>query len=164
MKRLYKSRKNKVIDGVCGGIAEYFDVDPTIVRVLFIIFFLFGGSALIAYILGVIIIPREPVEFISASQPTANASAQPEGATTSENAFSPTPTPQQAPVTESSNAAPLIIGVVLVLMGAFFLLDNFHPFRQMFWWFRHNFWNFFFPGLIVAAGLALIIKGSEGKK
>ena len=47
-KRLYKSNTNKVIDGVCGGIAEYFDLDPTVVRVAWAIFCVIGFSGVIA--------------------------------------------------------------------------------------------------------------------
>ena len=57
-KRLYKSSVNYMLCGVCGGIAEYFDVDPTIVRVLFIICS-FSGFPIILYILLAIIIPEE---------------------------------------------------------------------------------------------------------
>ena len=60
-KRLYKSNQNKMIDGVCGGIAEYFDVDPTVVRLLWVLFSLMGGSGILAYIITALIIPRNPV-------------------------------------------------------------------------------------------------------
>lgn len=60
-KRLYKSSQNKMIDGVCGGIAEYFGVDPTVVRLLWALFSLMGGSGILAYIIAAIIIPRNPV-------------------------------------------------------------------------------------------------------
>jgi phage shock protein PspC (stress-responsive transcriptional regulator) len=61
MKKLYKSRTNRYICGVCGGIADYFGTDPTIIRLLWIIFSLAGGSGLIAYIIAAIIIPEEEV-------------------------------------------------------------------------------------------------------
>lgn len=60
-KRLYKSNQNKMIDGVCGGIAEYFGVDPTVVRLLWVLFSLMGGCGILAYIIAAIIIPRDPV-------------------------------------------------------------------------------------------------------
>ena len=60
-KRLYKSNQNKMIDGICGGIAEYFGVDPTVVRLLWALFSLMGGSGILAYIIAAIIIPRNPV-------------------------------------------------------------------------------------------------------
>ena len=57
-KRLYKSTENKMLDGVCGGIAEYFNMDPTLVRLGWVIFCALGGSGIIAYIIAAIIIPR----------------------------------------------------------------------------------------------------------
>ena len=59
-KRLYKSNENRMIDGVCGGIAEYFDIDPTLVRLGWVLFCALGGSGIIAYVIAVIIIPRKP--------------------------------------------------------------------------------------------------------
>lgn len=59
-KRLYKSRENKMIDGVCGGIAEYFSIDPTLVRLGWVLFCALGGSGVITYIIGAIIIPHRP--------------------------------------------------------------------------------------------------------
>ena len=58
-KRLYKSNENRMIDGVCGGIAEYFNMDPTLVRLGWVLFCALGGSGIIAYIIAVIIIPRK---------------------------------------------------------------------------------------------------------
>ncbi len=60
-KKLYKSNQNKMIDGVCGGIAEYFGVDPTVVRLIWALFSLMGGCGILAYIIAAIIIPRSPV-------------------------------------------------------------------------------------------------------
>ena len=60
-KKLYKSNQNKMIDGVCGGIAEYFGIDPTVVRLIWALFSLMGGSGVLAYIIAAIIIPHSPV-------------------------------------------------------------------------------------------------------
>ena len=59
-KRLYKSRSEKKLAGVCGGIAEYFDTDPTLIRLLWVIFSLAGGCGILAYIIAAIIMPNEP--------------------------------------------------------------------------------------------------------
>lgn len=56
-KRLYKSYSNKMLCGVCGGIAEYFNLDPTLIRLGWVIFSLAGGSGVLAYIIAAIIIP-----------------------------------------------------------------------------------------------------------
>ena len=58
-KRLYKSNENRMIDGVCGGIAEYFNMDPTLIRLGWVLFCALGGSGIIAYIIAAIIIPRK---------------------------------------------------------------------------------------------------------
>lgn len=58
-KRLYKSNTDKKIDGVCAGIANYFNIDPTLIRLAWVIFTLAGGCGLIAYIIAAIIMPRE---------------------------------------------------------------------------------------------------------
>ena len=61
-KRLYKSNENKMLDGVCGGIAEYFGIDPTLVRLGWAVFCAIGGSGIPAYIIAAIVIPRRPEE------------------------------------------------------------------------------------------------------
>lgn len=59
MKRLYLSKKNKKLAGVCGGIGEYFDVDPTLVRLLWIVFTLVSlGTGILVYILAWLVIPE----------------------------------------------------------------------------------------------------------
>ena len=60
-KKLYKSNQHKMLDGVCGGIAEYFGIDPTVVRLIWALFSLMGGCGILAYIIAAIIIPRNPV-------------------------------------------------------------------------------------------------------
>ena len=59
-KRLYRSYEDSKIFGVCGGIAEYFDIDPTIVRLIAVILIFGWGSGLLAYFIGAIIIPKRP--------------------------------------------------------------------------------------------------------
>jgi len=59
-KKLYKSNHNKMIDGVCAGIGEYWDVDPTLVRLGAVLLTCAGGCGLLAYIIAAIIIPRDP--------------------------------------------------------------------------------------------------------
>lgn len=59
IKKLYRSKKNRVIAGVCGGVAEYFDVDPTIVRLAWIVFSLLWGAGILAYIIAWIIVPEQ---------------------------------------------------------------------------------------------------------
>ena len=60
-KKLYKSNDNKMVDGVCGGIGAYFGIDPTLIRLGWVLFCALGGSGFLAYIIAAIPIPREPV-------------------------------------------------------------------------------------------------------
>lgn len=61
-KKLYKSNTNKKLCGVCGGIAEYFAVDPTIIRLLWVLGTIFVGAGVIAYIIAAIVMPDQPQE------------------------------------------------------------------------------------------------------
>tara|TARA_Y100000310_G_scaffold123899_1_gene122654 strand:- start:2416 stop:2850 length:435 start_codon:yes stop_codon:yes gene_type:complete len=58
-KRLYRSKSNRVLGGVCGGIGEYFGIDPTLIRLAWVLFTFVGGSGVLAYIICWIIIPEE---------------------------------------------------------------------------------------------------------
>ena len=60
-KRLYRSTTTRMIAGVCGGLGEYFDIDPTIVRIVFIIGALAGGPGVLLYIILALVVPEGPV-------------------------------------------------------------------------------------------------------
>jgi phage shock protein C len=70
-KRLYRARDERMISGVAGGIAKYFSVDPTIIRLLFVVTALAGGPGLLAYIVLAIIIPEEPAGYVAPSSTPA---------------------------------------------------------------------------------------------
>ncbi len=61
-KRLYRSKRESMICGVCGGIAEYFDVDPTLIRLGAVVLIFGWGSGLLAYLVAAIIIPKNPYQ------------------------------------------------------------------------------------------------------
>jgi phage shock protein C len=60
MKRLYRSANDKMIAGVCGGLGEYFHMDPTLMRLLFVFLALLGGHGLLLYLIMWIVVPVEP--------------------------------------------------------------------------------------------------------
>ena len=105
MKRLYKSRANRMVDGVCGGVAEYFGVDPTLVRITWVFLTLLGGSGILLYIAGMIIMPTNPVIVASAGQP---------------------------PNTVSSTSSHRFWGILLVVMGTVWLMSNLGIWHR--WW------------------------------
>jgi phage shock protein C len=143
MRRLYKSRKNRVVAGICGGIAEYFNVDPVLIRVIAVLFFFTGGAALIAYIVGMFIIPDQPREEVREGE-----IIQMQNATTPEQTAS------------LGHAGSLIIGVILIVFGVSFLMRNI-PFFHHYWWFWDMGWRFFWPSILIVIGLLVIIRGTR---
>ena len=59
-KRLYKIEEDKKIDGVCGGIAEYLNIDSTVVRLILVLAVLFAGCGILAYIIAALVMPNRP--------------------------------------------------------------------------------------------------------
>lgn len=59
-RKFYRKRNDKVIAGVCSGLADYFDIDPTLVRILWAAITLAGGAGLLAYIICLVVVPEEP--------------------------------------------------------------------------------------------------------
>ncbi|MGA7722670.1 MAG: PspC domain-containing protein [Ignavibacteriaceae bacterium] len=133
-KRLYRSRKDKMLGGVAGGIAEYFEIDPVIFRIIFAVtFFVFGGG-LLAYIIMWIIIPQEP--FFIAND---NLNEGPK-------ATGPDP---QVERKSNINQTGSTGGTVLIIIGVLFLLHNFFPIFH----FRH-----YWPLIIIAIGAGLLMR------
>lgn len=143
MKRLYRSTRNRVIAGVCGGVGEYFSVDPVIVRIVAVVLFFMGGSGLLAYIIAAIIIPNEPqiIPDIQAPVPESTSSIS-------------------AP-SHSAGQGALFVGVLLTVLGVMFLLRNFSFLFPGFYWFHHYVWHNFWPGLLIALGLFLILRRNK---
>jgi len=86
-KKLYKSKKNKMLGGVCGGLGEYFKIDPTLVRLGFVALCMLAGGGIIAYVLCLIIVPEAPE---SADEPATSANESTHGESDSGNGDSPT--------------------------------------------------------------------------
>ena len=142
MKRLYKSRKNCVIDGVCGGLGEYLDVDPVLVRIVAVVFLFVGGSALIAYIIGMIIIPKAPIEAGETEEAERSRAAS-----SSERSES------------IGKAGGLIFGIIMIAFGVHFLLRNIPFFDHYYWRFWNLGWHFFWPSVLILVGLLVLFKG-----
>ena len=104
-KKLYRSRTNSMIGGVCGGLGEYLNVDPTIMRLVAVLLVFANGIGLLAYVIAWIIIPRNP-EIMA-----------------------------EVVVTERSDLNRLLPGLALIFLGLIFLLNSLIPwFRFRFLW------------------------------
>ena len=130
-KRLYRSRKDVMIAGVCGGMAEYFDVDPVIIRLLTVLLVFAGGAAILIYLLGWLIIPKAP----EGNEAVA--------------------TMEEAPSSETSeykgDRGRLLAGLILLILGFIFLASNFVP------WFQ---FSKLWPLLLIVIGIVVIFKSA----
>ena len=134
--RLERSQTNRVIAGVCGGIAEYLQVDPTLVRVFFVIgTILTGGLGILGYIVLLVLmpLPGAPQPFVksvgtsSAPAGSTSSDAPTEALSTLQTAPPPPADPQAA---ERRRAA---FGYFLIAIGLIFLLSNLGIFRIVRW-------------------------------
>ncbi|HZD60908.1 MAG TPA: PspC domain-containing protein [Anaerolineae bacterium] len=133
-RRLYRSRENRVIAGVAGGIGEYFGVDPTIIRLAWVFLTLLGGAGIIAYIVAWIIIPEWPA-----------GKKEPE-------------VPR-----EVSGDVGLIIGLVLLGLGVWLLLNRLDLIPEPFFVFLRILENAFWPTLLIIIGVFVIIAATRGR-
>ncbi|HHV98271.1 MAG TPA: PspC domain-containing protein [Clostridiaceae bacterium] len=119
-KRLYRSKSNRVLAGVCGGIAEYFNIDPTIVRIIWVVIGLTYGAGIIAYIIASIIIPDRKFDssYNAWNEQSKNEDFEP--------GFNPNDWKQEPKHdTEKSRNT---VGIILIAIGLIFLA------RQLFNW------------------------------
>jgi phage shock protein PspC (stress-responsive transcriptional regulator) len=128
-RRLYRCTHDRRIAGVASGIAEYFDVDPTIVRILWVLSIFFGGLGLLLYIAMAIIVPLEPEGGIAPHGATGA------GGTADVTGETPTSSPTDWNAVPSNHRHPrrgggtgtVFLGMILVLFGALALVDTFLP-------------------------------------
>jgi len=134
--KLYRSETDKKIGGVCGGLANYFDVDVILIRVAFVLLLLFGGGGLLAYIILWIVIPTEPKDFTKAGNIQEDTSNLKE---TSKESIE---------TKNKKNNTSLIAGMLLIFFGLLILFDKLLPY--------YNFIDFW-PIILIVVG-ALMIK------
>jgi len=137
--RLYRSRKEKIIGGVCGGLAEYFDVDPVIIRVIFVLLGLFKGIGLIVYFVMLIIVPyrsspdekftytdKKPSDKENDKVEEAEIIEETEGENNYTNSKFTSFDNNNSKATNRYDSKS-ILGISLVVIGAIMLLDKIFP-------------------------------------
>ncbi|KLU59895.1 DNA-binding transcriptional activator PspC [Peptococcaceae bacterium CEB3] len=152
--RLYRSGRNKILGGVCGGLAEYFNIDPTLIRLIAIVTIFAIGAGFVAYIACWIIIPMNPND-----RPYLGRNSR-------EGGFSDDIRANVQDVrTDIEDAARNFshqvnpgqgtrwAGIVLIVLGLLFFLDRWFPF-----WFN---FNKMWPLVLVILGAAVIIRGER---
>jgi phage shock protein C len=136
-RRLYRSRTQKKIAGVCGGIAEYFQVDVTLVRLLALLLF-FTGGGLFIYIIAAIVIPEEPVAHMNSDSLKIDYNEYDE---------------YQMQKQTDPNKTKALLGWGLVLFASVMIMDRFLPMLP--------FKQYLFPVLILVGGYYLISQSSN---
>jgi len=151
--KLYRSKKDCVIGGVCGGIAEYFDIDSTLVRLLAILIFFFGGSGIIAYIIGWIIIPQNPN---GNTEDNSENKREIEGkikkGTDKVDKKVEENLPEERSKGKSGRNRNIILGVIFIIAGLVFMMGILFP------WITWIAWGTFWPVIIIVVGLVIIIR------
>jgi len=148
LKKLYRSSTNKVVAGVCGGLAEYFGVDPTLIRVALVISVLIGGIGILAYIIAVIIIPTDD-SFDSIN--TDKSQNIPKMRVFQEDSVHQ----QNISPSDSPKTTPLISGSILIIIGLVFLMITFG------WIKIGSVIRYLLPVGIIIAGILLLINNMK---
>lgn len=153
-KKLYRSNNQKVVAGVCGGLSEYFNVDVTIIRLIWVLAFFAWGVGLLVYIISAIIIPA-----------AANESSA-EGTTIidedGDQTFVPNGTKSQEVHqgnSDGKNNSQLFIGLAMVIIGILILMDKYIPFREILRSFRGYAW----PVILLVVGTLIVISSVRKK-
>ncbi len=146
-KKLYLSRNDKKLAGVCGGIAEYFDIDSTLVRLLWILFTLPGGAGLIVYIVAAVIMNEPPSH--SSHQGGINLNKN-----EAENIGDDYDNTDQSHGKRNKDRDNMLIGGILVALGAFFLSRNLFNWS---WLSMRYLW----PLILIGIGAAVLFDGRK---
>ena len=153
-KKLTRNEQEKTIAGVCAGLAEYFDVDVTWVRVVFVLAVLAGFSGVLAYIILWIVVPVKPYtpnfNQFSTDYKVYNDAAKPNGPIND-----PTFSGIQYAKKKKSGSGGIVVGLLFVIFGAFFLLDefNFVPY----WFEVSKLW----PLVFIIPGIMMLTKANK---
>lgn len=144
-RRLYRCRDDRKIAGVASGLAEYFDLDPTIVRIAWVLSIFFGGFSIVLYAIMALVVPLEPEPAAGVGTPTETSARSGSGAVEHRHAAASRPrTPGQAG---------FIFGIVLVVFGSIALLGSIAPA-----WFAGASLG---PVLVVALGVAIVVAANR---
>ena len=149
--KLYRSKTDSMIAGVCGGLGRYLGIDPTLVRLFFVLLALGSGVGVFVYLLLWILVPREGVETTDVSQTVRDgANEMAERARTMGEDL-------RRGFSGSDMRSGAIIGTALILMGVFFLMRTLDIA-----WLRWLDFDLLWPALLVVAGVVLLWRRARG--
>jgi phage shock protein C len=149
-KKLYRSRIDRMIGGVAGGLAEYFDMDPTLVRVLFAISVAFSGAGILAYIVLWIVVPEQPLIFQTTESEAGTKKESEQSSSSEKEKFTYFSTNEFNKAMNSAREHRKTFGgAILIVIGVLILLDNLVPRFDL---------GTYWPLILIAIGVAIILK------
>lgn len=155
-KKLHRSRNDRMIAGVCGGLADYFDVDSSLIRLAVLFIFLFQGVGLIAYIIAWLVMSEEPVKneykmpddyYIENNR----EEKQEDFTSTSEKESEEEYYQKYQKNDKSDSNRRKLFAFIMIIVGSIFLIDI---------WIPELYWEKYWPLILIAAGL-LLLKGDN---
>lgn len=140
--RLYRSRGDRMVFGVAGGLARYLNIDSSIIRLVWVLLVLAAGTGILLYIIAAVLIPEEPVGSVPGTPPGTTAPAGGSWA--------------YRPPTERRDAGggAIILGAILVIVGGWLLAQRFLPSLEG---------RVVWPVILVFVGLALVLGSLRGR-
>ena len=164
-RRLHRSRTDRIVFGVCGGLGDYFAIDPVLVRLAFVLVTLAGGAGVLAYIILAIVLPEEGAEPVPGREglrrnmdslrttagDLAGRPATEPGTPFIESGTADAATPDAAYRRHRRQRSDEVGALILVALGLFFLATNVGWFH----WFN---WNLFWPLVLIVIGAAMLVR------
>lgn len=147
-KRLFRSRTDSMVGGVCGGLGVYLDIDPTIIRLFFVLLAFANGIGFALYFILWIVVPREGAEEGTSLEENIQTGAEEIAERAREMGEE-----LKKGVRVSGDQVSLFIGGALILVGIIYLLDN----LNIYWlsWLR---WDVMWPIILIAAGVLFLVR------
>jgi phage shock protein C len=150
--RLYRSRSDRMLFGVAGGMADWLDLDPSLVRLVWALLIVAGGVGLVLYIVAAIVIPEEPLRAASSAPAGATGAAPavgeaPMGAGAAGDDWHARREARRAARAQRSGNGAMILGIVLIVLGGWFLVDRYLNIDSA----------LLLPGALIVLGGALVV-------
>ena len=140
--RLYRSRGDRMLFGVAGGLARYLNVDSSIVRIVWVLLVFAAGAGILLYVVAAFLIPEEPAGYVAASVSSSVSAG--EGPATDPSANG----------RRDTGGGAILLGLILVLVGGWLLLERFLPALEG---------RVVWPAILIIVGLVLVLGSLRGR-
>jgi phage shock protein C len=144
-KKIYRSKDDYILAGVCSGLAEYFEIDPTLMRVIFVLLFIGGGAGFLIYLVLWLIIPKEGGKEVKVDREKNIKEFANDLGDKAQTVVS-----EIRSEIKSSKRRGNFFGLVLVVLGTAVIVEKIFPMQLQ--------WDYIWPGILIFLGLYLIFR------